>query len=277
MITSTTNTAVKAARQLAARRGRARADAFLVEGPQAVREAVGCLRRLFVTPRAARRDARLVACVEGRGVEVLHVSEDVLAQIADTVTPQGVVGVATLPPIGLAAALEPATLVVVGVQVADPGNVGVIVRTADAAGVDAVVLTAGSVDACNPKAVRASAGSLFHLPVVGDADLDSVLAECRARGVQLVATDARAHKTYTEVDLRAPTALLFGNEAGGLSREVLAACDLVVRIPIHQRAGASAESLNLATAVAVVAYEAARQRQRPSTVGMHEATARGGP
>lgn len=267
---------MKAARALATRRGRARADAFLVEGPQGVGEAVDCLRRLFVTPRAAEKDARLVARATGRGVEVVHVTEEVLAQIADTVTPQGLIGVATLPPVDLADVLETATLLVVGMEVADPGNVGVMARTADAAGACAVVLTAGSVDIHNPKAVRASAGSLFHLPVIGDADLDAVLAGCRERGIQLVATDPRAQTLYTEADLRAPTALVFGNEAHGLPREVVAACDVAVRVPIHQRvragAGApagdprgdpgrgSAESLNLATTVAIVAYEAVRQR-----------------
>jgi TrmH family RNA methyltransferase len=195
------------------------------------------------------------------GVDVVQVNEDVLAQITDTVTPQGMVGVATLPTPSLTTVLETATLVVVGVEVADPGNVGAIIRTADAAGADAVLLTRGSVDARNPKAVRASAGSLFHLPVLGDLDFDAVRDGCRKRGLLLVATDLRAGVRYTDVDLRAPAALVFGNEAHGLGETVLAACDIAVQVPLHQRAGASAESLNLAATVAIVTYEAVRQRE----------------
>ncbi|MGH8909660.1 MAG: TrmH family RNA methyltransferase [Egibacteraceae bacterium] len=251
---------MKAARRLAARRGRERAEAFLVEGPHAVGEAVDWLRHLFVTPAAATRHPALVDRVTKCGVEVTQVTEDVLSSIVDTVTPQGVVGVAALPQADLAHVVRSATLLVVGVRVADPGNVGAIVRVADAAGADAVVLTAGSVDPRNPKAVRASAGSLFHLPVLADEDLEAVLSVCRGRAMALVATDARAQMPYTEVDLRAPTALLFGNEAHGLPSQVRARCDAVVRLPLCQRPSGSADSLNLATTVAVLAYEAARQR-----------------
>ncbi|MGH8900273.1 MAG: TrmH family RNA methyltransferase [Egibacteraceae bacterium] len=260
VVTSTTNSAVKAARKLAARRGRARANAFLVEGPQIVGEAAGCLRRLFVTPPAAARESRLIAHAARSGVDVVYVTENVLAAIADTVTPQGIVGVATLPPISLADVLQTATLLVVGVGVADPGNVGTIIRTADAAGADAVVLTRGSVDARNPKAVRASAGSLFHLPVLGDIDFDAVVAGCHEQGLALVATHPRSPVVYTDVDLCASTSLVFGNEAHGLPRAVLAVCDVTARVPVYERAEASAESLNLATTVAIVVYEAVRQR-----------------
>jgi RNA methyltransferase, TrmH family len=260
VVTSAANPAVKAARKLAARRGRARANAFLVEGPQAVGEAVDCLRQLFVTPHAAIRERRLVARAARSGVDVVQVSEDVLAVIADTVTPQGVVGIATLPQARLVDVLRAATLLVVGVGVADPGNVGTVIRTADAAGADAVVLTTGSVDPCNPKAVRASAGSLFHLPVIGGVDVDVVVTTCRERGLSLIAAHPGASVVYTEVDLCAPTALVFGNEAHGLTPAVRSACDVVVRVPIRERGNASADSLNLAITVAIVTYEAVRQR-----------------
>lgn len=260
VVTSAANPAVKAARKLVARRGRTRADAFLVEGPQAVGEAVDCLRRLFVTPSAAARERQLVTRAAGRGVDIVHVTEDVLAQIACTVTPQGVIGVATLPQFSMADVLQSATLLVLAVGVADPGNVGTIIRTADAAGADAVVLTTGSVDARNPKAVRASAGSLFHLPVLGDLDFEAVVAACHERGLRLVATHPRAQAIYSQVDLRAPTALVFGNEARGLTRPMVAACDIAVRVPMYRRADVAVESLNLAVTVAIVTYEAIRQR-----------------
>ncbi len=263
LVASTQNSAVKAARKLAARRGRERAGAFLVEGPQAVGEALGCLRDLFMTDASMHRHPELAARAAGHGVNVIRVTEDVLSSISSTVTPQGVVGVAEVSPPHLTSILAAATLLVVGTRVADPGNVGALVRVADAGGVDAVVLTAGSVDPWNPKAVRASAGSLFHLPVLSGPNVDDVLLACRQHQLHLVAADAHAQDVYTDMDLRAPTALVFGSEAHGLSSDVLSACDAVVRVPIHPREGRAAESLNLATTVAVLVYEAARQRAHP--------------
>lgn len=255
-ITSTANPAVRAARRLARASARHPGEAFLVEGPQAVGEAGGHLERLFVTPQAGAQHAGLVAGVRRTGTPVVEVSEPVLASLAGTVTPQGLVGVARLAPPPLDEVLDCLGLGVVLVEAADPGNVGAIVRTADAAGADAVVLTRGSVDPANPKAVRASAGSLFHLPVLGGAELGGVLDGCAARGVTTIATTPTAGTRFTAVDLTGPCALLFGNEAQGLPTGTQQRCDLQVRVPIHGRA----ESLNLAATVAVVVYEAARQR-----------------
>lgn len=227
-------------------------------------EALDRLERLFLTPRAEAGHRALVARARAVGAEVLLVAEPVLAALADTVTPQGLVGVARLVPPALDDALDGARLVLVLVEAADPGNVGTIVRTADAAGADAVVLTRGSVDPRNAKAVRASAGSLFHLPVVPGADLDAVLAGCAGHGIVTVAAGPRAPTAMTDVDLAGPTALVFGNEARGLPEAVLQRCDRTVHVPIYGRA----ESLNLAATVAVLCYEAARQRAtgpEPST------------
>lgn len=267
MITSTGNAAVKAARKLARRTERERTGLVLVEGPQAVGEAVGWLRQLFVTPDAAAVHGPLVARAARDGGEVLQVSERVLDSLAGTVTPQGMVGVAAVPRPDLAEALDRAEgppLVVVLVETRDPGNAGTVIRSADAAGADVVVLTAASVDPGNPKAVRASAGSLFHLPVVSGMAADAVLALCRARGIQTVATTPHAAHTLDEADLGRPTALLFGGEAQGLSATLIGRCDLAVRIPMHGRTRpgyrGSAESLNLAATASVALFEAARQR-----------------
>ncbi len=255
-ITSTDNPAVRAARRLARATTRRRDDPFLVEGPQAVSEAAAHLERLFVNGRGAAQHGGLVARVRRAGVPVVEVTDPVLASLTGTVTPQGLVGVARLASPSLDDVLDALGLGVVLVEAADPGNAGAIVRTADAAGADAVVLTRGSVDPANAKAVRASAGSLFHLPVLRGAGLDDVLEGCRARGITTVATTASAPTLVTDVDLTGRCALLFGNEAHGLDTDVIGRCDRQVRVPIHGRA----ESLNLAATVAVVAYEAARQR-----------------
>lgn len=265
VVTSTANPRVKAARKLHRRAGRVVAGEFLVEGPRAVAEAVQSLTVLLVTEQAVSEDAAVVDRAAAHGAEVVTVTEQVLASVATTVSPQGMVGVASREDVDMEAALAEAGLVAVCWQVRDPGNLGTIVRTADAAGVDAVITTDASVDPYNPKAVRASAGSLFHLPVASEADPDALVAACRARAVALVAVDAAGTTPHTELDLTRPTALLFGTEAHGLPTHLRAAADVVARIPILGRA----ESLNLAATAAVMFYEAARQRGFARAAGLH--------
>lgn len=266
VVTSTANPAVKAARKLHRRAARDAAGAFLVEGPHAVAEAVGGLTTLLVTEQAAGEQAAVVEEAAAHGAEVLIVTERVLASVATTVSPQGVIGVASQEGVTMEAALALAGVVAVCWQVSDPGNLGTIVRTADAAGVDAVVTTRASVDPYNPKAVRASAGSLFHLPLACGVDPDALVAACHDQGVALVAVDAAGTTPHTELDLTRPTALLFGTEAHGLPSGLAAAADELVRVPILGRA----ESLNLAATAAVMFYEAARQRGFTNAAGLHQ-------
>ncbi|MEO3844179.1 RNA methyltransferase [Streptomyces sp. B22F1] len=261
---------VTAARKLLRRAGRAKERRFLAEGPQAVREAVAygagaaggagpVLAELFVTAEAAERHAEIVGAARSTGVRVHTAAEDVVAGFSQTVTPQGLVGVCRFLDVPLAdvVAARP-RLVAVLAHVRDPGNAGTVLRCADAAGADAVVLTDASVDAYNPKAVRASAGSLFHLPVVTGVPAERAAAELRAAGVRLLAADGAGERDLDdELDdggLAAPTGWIFGNEAWGLPAETRALADAVVRVPIHGRA----ESLNLATAAAVCLYASAR-------------------
>jgi TrmH family RNA methyltransferase len=200
-----------------------------------------------------------VTAARASGVPVVEVTAAVLAALAETVAPQGVVGVGRLVDVPLAQALagQP-RLVAVLHEVADPGNAGTVLRTADAAGADAVVLTAGSVDPHNGKCVRATAGSLWHLPVCAGPDLDDVLTAARAAGLQVLATSGAGEDDLDDLLddglLAAPTAWLFGNEAAGLPDEALHAADRRVRVPVHGRA----ESLNLASAAAVCLYASAR-------------------
>lgn len=263
-IESPANPTVKAARKLARRRDRLRRGAFLVEGPEVVREAAGALVEVFVATDADARVRALAADVADAGVPVHTVTPAVLASFADTVTPQGIVGVATLESPTLERALSGATFAVLCCGVSDPGNVGTIVRTADAAGLDAVLLGAGSADARNPKAVRASAGSLFHLPVVDAVDPAEAVAAARQRGMTAVAADAHGSRAHTDLDLTAATLLVLGGEAHGVPEAVAAACDVVARVPMASVArpgwSGAAESLNVAATAAVLCFEAARQR-----------------
>jgi TrmH family RNA methyltransferase len=266
VITSPSNPAVRAARKLARPSARARADGrFLLEGPEGIRAALAAghrPERLLATERAASRHAGLVNLARQRGAQVILVAEPVLAALAATTTPQGLVAVlpSVLRPLE---ALPPSPrLVCVLAEVRDPGNAGTVLRAADAFGADAVVTTRASVDLQSPKAARAAAGSLFHLPVVAGAPWPALRAALRERGLRLVGADPRAAATVDQAPLADPVALVLGNEAHGLPAEVAAGLDLVVRIPLAGRA----ESLNLAAAAAVLLYETARQ-QREASVG----------
>jgi TrmH family RNA methyltransferase len=259
-LTSIRSPRVQAVRRLHRRSARVAERRFVVEGPQAVREALaaGSLLELYVVDPAEP----LAAQARQQGVEVVHVDDKVLGALAETVTPQGLVGVAPLLDADLGTALAGSPrLVVVLHQVADPGNAGTVIRTADAAGADAVVLTDGSVDPHNGKCVRASAGSLWHLPVVCGSPIEDVLDRLRRTGVQVLATSGEGEDDLDDLadagGLAAPTAWLFGTEAHGLPAAVLAAADRRVRIPLRGRA----ESLNLATAAAVCLYASERAQR----------------
>ncbi|MBI1377447.1 MAG: RNA methyltransferase [Frankiales bacterium] len=266
-LTSTRGPRVTAARRLVKRAFRDRDGRFLAEGPQACREAAaagpGVLLELYVTAEAASRHADLVAAARAAGAEVLPASGEVVASLSGTVTPQGMVGVCARVEASLDALLASRpSLVTVLAHARDPGNVGTVIRSSDAAGVAGVVLTEGSVDHLNPKAVRASAGSVFHLPVVAGPEVGPLVDGLRAAGLRVLAADGAGTRDLDDLlddgTLTAPTAWVFGNEAWGLPPDVRDRCDEVVRVPIHGRA----ESLNLATAAAVCLYASARAQRR---------------
>jgi RNA methyltransferase, TrmH family len=255
---------VKAARQLAKRAFRERRGSFLADGPQPVREALrqpGVLTELFVTGPGADRHSELTGQAARQGVPVHEVSGEVMADLAQTITPQGVLGVCRLVDVPLSAVLAgPLRLVTVLASVRDPGNAGTVLRTADAAGADGVIFAAASVDPYNGKCVRSSAGSLFHVPLVAGPPLAEVIAQLRQAGLQVLAADGRARTVLDTAhgpDLTRPTAWLFGNEAWGLPEQVLELADAAVAVPMYGQA----ESLNLAAAAAVCLYASARHLQ----------------
>jgi len=235
---------------------------FVVEGPQAVREALaaGGLLELFYEP--GRHD-ELVDQARASGTEVVEVTSAVLSAMADTVTPQGLLGTAPLLDVALAS-IGSARLLVVLDQVNDPGNAGTVLRTADAAGADAVVMTEGSVDPHNAKCVRATAGSLWHLPVVSGVPLQDAVRRARALGLQVLATSGSGDGDLDDLAdsgvLDLPTVWLFGGEAAGLPDSALSLADHSVRIPMRGRA----ESLNLSAAAAVCLFATARAHRRLS-------------
>jgi TrmH family RNA methyltransferase len=262
---SDTNARLATARKLTRRQARRESGRFLAEGAQAVREALRhpkVVVQMFATATGLERNGELVEQAKAAGIRVDEISVRAAAALSETVTPQGLVAVCRKIDIPLRKAFagEP-RLVAVLVDANDPGNAGTILRTADAAGAQAVILAGESVDVYSGKAVRASAGSLFHLDVVVDAEVAEVLDRARKAGYavfaatgggsddleQLAATDA----------LATPTAWLFGNEAHGLPAATVEAADRGVRVPIY----GAAESLNVAAAAAICLYSSARAQR----------------
>ena len=252
---------VKAARRLTHRATRQSQRQFLAEGPQAVREALalpGCVVEVFATYDAETRHRELLdGCASAR-MPWRRVDDAALATLSDTVTPQGVVAVCRFFDHRLETVLAGSPmLVAVCASVRDPGNAGTVIRCADAAGAAAVVLAGTSVDPYNGKVVRASAGSLFHLPVLSAPTVAETVAALKASGLSVLAADGSGELSLDEAAgsglLARPTAWVFGNEAWGVPAEELALADCVVRVPIYGRA----ESLNLATAAALCLYASA--------------------
>lgn len=252
---------MRAVAKLAKKPARAESGRFLLEGPQAVAEALTfrpqLVVELFATPSALERYTDIAAAAVDAGIDVEYVTEEVLDSMADTVTPQGFVAVCRQFPTAVKDVFAASPrLVAILEEVRDPGNAGTIIRAADAAGADAVVFTGRTVDLYNPKVVRSSTGSLFHLPVAVGAELDDVLERAKAAGLTVLAADVKGEDllhTRNEGILARPTAWLFGNEARGLPDEQLVLADRVVTVPIYGHA----ESMNLATAASVCLYESA--------------------
>ena len=266
MLTNPRSDRVKSVASLSRRSTRTRTGRLLVEGPQGVREAVRLapddVVDLYATSAAAQRYELIIAAARAKGVYVHEVSEEVLATMCDATTPQGLVAVSTWTPTSLddILARSPRLLVFL-THVRDPGNLGTVIRAADAAGADAVLISDESVDLTSPKVVRSTAGSIYHLPIATGLPVLETVERLREAGIVTWAADGSATHLVDEVDLHGAHAWVMGNEAWGLAPETLAACDGAVRVPIY----GLAESLNLAMASTVCVYASARaQRARPA-------------
>lgn len=254
------NTRVKEARKLSRRSVRAERRLFLAEGWKAVEAAAarpGTLVEVFTDAAASTRYDDLLA---GLDVPVTLVEDRALAGLSDAVTPQGLVALCRFVDRPLADVVDRwGRLGVICADVRDPGNAGTVIRSADAAGAGGVVLAGHSVDAHNPKTVRATVGSLFHVPLAQEAGVVEAIDAARAAGHHVLAAAGDGEVDLFDADelLAGPTTWLFGNEAWGLPAETAALADHRVRIPIM----GSAESLNLSTAAAVCLYASARAQR----------------
>ena len=271
MIENPRSPRVRAVAKLAKKSRRKEAGMFLVEGPQAVRELLQFWPErvidVFITEKAESKHPELTTLAAAAGITIEPATEQVLEQMADTQTPQGVIAVAAIPTISIDEALEESPqLVVVLDEVRDPGNVGAIIRVADAVGADAILFVGDCVDAYNPKVVRATTGSLFHLPTVAIADMAEAVGALRERQVQVFAADMDGESLpdVAQTVLAKPTAWIFGNEAHGVNPESVALADKTVSLPQYGQV----ESLNISTAAAVCLYQSAfAMNGHPSPTG----------
>jgi TrmH family RNA methyltransferase len=257
-VTSVRSDRVTAVRALHARQGRRKTGRFVVEGPQAVRSAVAAgvvIRDLFMDDDAGVAFPDIVVAAAAAGVTVIWTSPEVLAAMGETRQPQGIVAVCDLlAEVDTATVMAGSGPVVVLDQLTDPGNVGTVIRTADAVGAAGVLLTPGSADVHNGKVVRSTAGSLFHLPVVSGVDIGEVVASAHASGRAVaVATgdgDIDLFAAVSGGSVDAGTCWIVGSEAHGVSAVARQSADLAIRIPMSGRA----ESLNASVAAAIVLY-----------------------
>lgn len=253
MITSTTNERVKFVRALSQRKTRQEKGRFVAEGVRLVEEAYRAQARpdfIFYTADLSDRGRDLVERWRGSGGVCLEVSPGVMKACADTENPQGLLAV--LPLVDRWLPNHP-TLSVIADEIRDPGNLGTLLRTAAAAGADEVLLAPGTVDAYNPRAVRAAVGAHFRLPI---AAMTWPAIAAHLAGVRVWLADARGEHLYTQVDWTQPSALIVGGEAEGASPEAQKMAGGRVSIPMQH----GLESLNAAVASAVILFEAVRQR-----------------
>lgn len=260
-ITSKENSVIKHLHALSEPKHRKKEQAFLIEGVKMVEEALRDnlgVTMVIAAPSLVQHHGKgVLKLAESRSADVLWISEKLMDAISESKTPQPVMAVVKMPDHPEEALFAQSSgLLVVAHQLQDPGNLGTIIRTAEAAGAAGIALTPNTVDPYGAKAVRASMGSILRLPVVRISDTIAFIKTCKEKKYQTAATVLTGEKLLFDVDLRKPTAVILGQEGAGLPQEIMAEVDLRVRIPMAE----PIDSLNVATSAAVVLYEALRQR-----------------
>lgn len=234
------------------RKARRKEQRFVVEGPHLIEEAGDLIDFVIYSERLP-----ILEKLKQKGIDCCKVSGEQFAGISEVETPQGILAVVREQEFGLRDVLKSSNpLVVFCAGVQDPGNLGTIIRTADAVGASGVIVSRGTVDLYNAKVIRSTMGSLFHLPITHVDDVQETVEYLKSRKVRIVATDTRAGKDYFSAELKGPTAILIGNEGAGLAEETVKLADEAVKIPMPGKA----ESLNVGISTAVILYEALRQR-----------------
>ena len=258
-LTSADNPLIKMIAGLNDKKNRDKEGLFYIEGRFNLEEAIKsnfAIKYILFTEESLLNE--LPASTALKNAELVLINTQILKKITQVDTPQGIIAAAEIP--GTRAdklSLGKNPLIVIGDDIRDPGNAGTIIRSADAAGADAVVFSSNSADIYNPKVVRSTGGSIFHLPVVNGCDLKTFITGIKKeKGIKIIAGSAKGKMPYTKVDFTLPSAIIIGNEASGISKEIEALCDETAAIPIQGKA----ESLNAAVSCSIMLYEAVRQR-----------------
>ncbi len=260
-LSSKDNKLIKNLQSLSDVKHRYKERTFLIEGVKMVEEALRDnlgVSRVVASPSLMRHHGKgILKLAESRGLDVIWITERLMDAVAESKTPQPIIAAVQMKQHSEEALIaDGANLIIVAHQLQDPGNLGTIIRSAEAAGASGVAVSPHTVDPYNAKTVRASMGSILRLPVVSVEDLPAFLRKCRQKGFQTVATVVTGEKTHFDIDLTMPTVVILGQEGAGLPDEVMPDIDLQIRIPMAR----TVESLNVATAAAVILYEAMRQR-----------------
>lgn len=260
-ITSASNPKIKEASDIKNKRSRFKHTAFIIEGPHLIETAIASgnkIQNVFFTDsfRAKKDGQKILREIAKKTDEIFEVTEHILNKLADTETPQGIIATASYDIKNLEEIRFKSVPLIVAVDgVQEPGNLGAIIRTSDAAGADAVIILKGTCDAFMQKTIRATAGSIFNVPIIY-AGTDKFIEWLKSNGIMLIATALDSDKSIFDSDLEKPIAFVFGNEAHGISNEIKRKADLLLKIPIYGKA----ESLNVSASAAVCLYEAVRQR-----------------
>ena len=257
-VTGLQNPVVKAAAELKQKKYRTQNGLYLAEGLRTAEEAVAykAVETLFYVATDDERTMRLLEDAAAQNIKLVCVSENVMKKIADTETPQGIIAVCKMRQLKLENLLASGKMLLVLDRVGDPGNIGTMLRTADAAGIGGLVLLKGCADIYAPKTVRSSMGSLFHIPVLSGVSEQEFVSAAKKAGYDLLVTCLDGADNLYKADLSGRIAFVMGNEAGGVSETLLEKADKRVYIPMAGRA----ESLNVAMAAGIVMFEALRRK-----------------
>lgn len=258
-ITSASNPFIKEIKSLHDKKGRRNLGAFLLEGTRLIEDALGSgasIRCFVVADTFAEKSPKLLEKAAGKASRVYALPDELFARVSETQTPQGIMAVVDIPHYGMEAVLLGHSRIMVLENLQDPGNLGTIIRSADACGFDGIILSRDSVDPYNPKVVRSTMGSLFRVPVVIPDNLYEALRSLQSKGIRVMAAHPRDAVPCWEADLRENLALAIGNEGNGLTETLLSMADCRIMIPMEGRA----ESLNASSAASILLYESMRQR-----------------
>jgi TrmH family RNA methyltransferase len=262
-VSSSKNPVIKEVRSLKNRKSREEKKLFFVEGikiiEEALKENAEIVRVLVSEEFVSREDSvPLMQIIESRGCKCFIIPGKLFKEISDTETPQGIMAVVRTKHSGIDEIIHQNSSLVILDTIQDPGNIGTIIRTADAAGFDGIIISKGCVDIYNPKVIRATMGSIFRMPFHFSENLVDTIRILKSMDIRVIAAHLKGDKNYFELDMSGNIAVVIGNEANGIRDDVSVLADDLVRIPMAGRT----ESLNASVAAGLLIYEVLRQRWR---------------